>query len=61
MPLERLPKDRGLLDRLGIAPDEDDSLSPIPAAMVGMIPVKVRMWLQVAHQNQPVIMAWCPF
>jgi protease-4 len=61
LPLERLPHDRGILDRLGIGPTEDDSLAPIPAAMAGLVPVRLQMWLRVAHAQQPVIMAWCQF
>jgi protease-4 len=47
LPLERYPKDGGLLGRLGLA---QSSVGPVPASL--------RLWLEVARAHAPTVLAW---
>jgi protease-4 len=62
LPVVRYPRDQGLLGKLGLAPDEeDDSLAPLPAALAGLVPARLQMWIEVAKAQRPVVLAWSPF
>jgi protease-4 len=47
LPLERYPRETGLLGRLGLA---DSAIGPVPASL--------RLWLAAAQGDAPVVLAW---
>ena len=48
LPLERYPKDSGLLARLGLA-----------NTALGLLPARLKLWADIAAHRGPSVLAWC--